>query len=289
MTGHKATSTGLGKGLAGILGETRDVAPTLGLTDLLSSQKVRRSPEVRGMVTELAISSIAAAFRSEGVVIARRDGAGKLATIASKVPASWSGVDPLMFEVCGRLWTQLDSGEDGQIQDEVGGYSFLLCRQSSSDGPMAAAVIRDRPFGQNEVQTIGRLVRSIGSALGESLLIPPDSTIRVLSQESSDGVLADVRLGSSDDRRHGAAVAEDAPTAIAHAAAEICDIDFDVQFVGQAMVEDQLVTMVVLGDHFGGPLFGLAVTDVSSSTGPAEAVFGAARVINGDPFSAPAN
>ena len=289
MTGHKTTSTGLGKGLAGILGETLDVAPTVGLAELLGSQKVRRSPAVREMVTELAISSIATAFGTDGVVIVRRDDEGKLATVASKIPAGWSGLDPLMFEVCGQLWSQLDSGEDGQIQDEIGGYSFLLCRQSSQDGPMAAAVIRSRPFDDIEVQTVGRLVRSVGSALGESILIPPDSAIRVLSQESHDGVLADVRLGTADDRRHGAAVAENAPTAVAHAAAEICDVDFDVQFVGQTMVEDQLVTMVVLGDHFGGPLFGLAVTDASSSTGPAEAVFGAARVINGDPFSSPAS
>lgn len=286
VTGQKAATTGLGKGLAGILGDMVDVAPTEGVNELLGSQEVRRSAAVREMVTEMAISAIASGFATDGVIIARRDGDGQLATVASKVPSSWSGLDPLMFEVSGQLWRMLHSGTDGQIQDDVGSYHFLLCRQSSQDGPMAAAIIRKRPFDDHEVLTVGRLVRSVGSALGESLLIPPDSAIRVLSQESNDGVLADVRLGLADDRRHGAAVAESAPIAIARAAAEICDIDLEIQFVGQSTVDESLVTMVVVSAHSGGPLFGLAVTDPSASTGPAEAVFSAARIVNGDPFSA---
>lgn len=285
MSGSNTTPTGLGKGLAGILGETRNVAPTTGVSDLIGSVKVRRSPAVREMVTELAIASIATAFDTDGVVIARRDAEGKLATLASQIPASWTALYPVMFEVAGQLWKALDSGTDGQFQTPIGDYSFLLCRQTSHDGPMAAAVVRKRSFNDAEAQTVGRLVRSVGSALSESILVPTDGAIRVLSQKVDDGYLADVRIGIADDRRHGAAVAESSCAAIAQAAAEICDVDFDVQFAGQATVDEKLVTMVVLGDHFGGPLFGLSVTDLASSAGPAEAVFGAARVINGDPFS----
>lgn len=285
MNGQKTATTGLGKGLAGILGEMVDVAPTLGVTDLLGAQRVRQSAAVREMVTETAISAIASAFGTDGVVIVRRDELGELATLASKIPSSWTGLDPLLFEISGQLWNLLEEGADGQIQVEVGGYSLLLCRQSSDDGSMAAAVVRKHPFIEIEIQTVGRLVRSVGSALHQPVLIPADNAIRVHSQDSTDGVLAEVRLGTADDRRHGAALAPDVATAIARAAAEICDLAFQVQFVGQTPIDGKTVTMVVLGDEGGGPLFGLSVTEEGDPTGPAEAVFGAARVISGDPFS----
>ena len=282
-----ATPTGLGKGLAGILGETLAVAPTSGVAELLSSQKVRRSSAVREMVIEAAISAIASAFSSDGVVIARRESAGHLAAVASELPASWVGLDPLMFEISGQLWKLLESGSEGQTQDEIDGYNFLLCLQSGQDGPTAAAVIRKQPFDEKEVHTVGRLVRSIGFALNDSFSFPSSSSLAVSSEPYGDSILADVRLGIAQDCQHTTAVAEDMATAVAVAAAELCDPNFDVQFVGQTTVEKKLVTMVVLGDDGGGPLFGLSVTDLASSNGPVEAVFGAARVIGRDPFSSP--
>lgn len=285
MNGSKTVTTGLGKGLAGILGETRDVAPTTGVTDLLRSVRVRRSPAVREMVTQMAISSIATAFDTDGVVIARRDSDDHFATVASQVPSSWTGLDPLMFEVVGQLWGQLESGHDGQLQRQLGGYEFLLCRQTSQDGPMAAAVVRKQPFSESEAKTVGRLVRSVGSALSDSILVPADSAINVAAQRGDGGYVAEVRLGSQEGGRHGAAAGESAAASIAAAAVKICVVGLEVQFVGQATVDAKLVTMVVLTDNTGGPLFGLAVTDSQSCVGPAEAVFGAARVVGGDPFS----
>ncbi len=277
--------SGLGRGLAGILGDALSAAPSAGVGRLVGAQELRRSPRVRQMVTETALSMIADGFSADGVVVVRRDGSGGLAAVTSKLPSGWTALSPTTFEIVGRLWSHLERGDDVSVAEEVDTHHFLLCRHSGFDGPMAAAVVRSTPFEEREVETIGNLVRSVGAALGEPFPLPPDNKFRVLTQRTSEGVLADLRVGVGDDRRHAASVAADEVTAVARAAAELCDVPLEVSFAGATEVDGNVATLVVVIGPLGGPLFGLAVDEPESSTGPAEAVFAAARVLRADPFA----
>ncbi len=276
---------GLGRGLAGILGDAFSARPGYGVNELLGGEKARNSPLVREMVTQLALRSIADGFDADGVVLVRRDGEGELAAVTSQLPSSWDGFDTISFEVAGRLWHKLDDDAHGYEQIELGENSVLLCHDATSEGSIAAAVVRSQAFDHNESQTVADLVRSVGSALSGDAVLPAEESVRVLTQESRDGVLADIRLTRAGDRRDAASVAETSELAVARAASELCDEQLIVEFAGATKVDGFSVTIVVVRRHDGGPLFGLAVTEEGATNGPAIAVFSAARVIGVDPFS----
>lgn len=289
--------SGLGRGLAGILGDNSTVAPSEALGRLVGARAVRRSPQVRQLITATALASIADGFNADGVVLVRRDESGELATVTSRLPSGWSTLSPVTFEMVGLLWQHLDRPAAPPHQATVGSHSFLLSGHDDERtgdptidhpavaGSLAVAVVRSTPFADAEVEIVGNLVRSVGAALNGPVVIPSDNAIRVLNQRTADGVLADVRIGVGADRRHAAAVADDVVTATARAASELCDVPMDVTFAGSTEVDDNIVTLVVVTGPGGAPLFGLSVDDRTASTGPAEAVFAAARIIEADPFA----
>ena len=289
---RRSGATGLGKGLGGILGDALSADRAPEVSGLLGVAKIRRDPEVRRLVTELALESLAAGFGADGALIVARDEDGELASVSSRLPSGWNTLEPTAFESVGRLWQLLGDSSatvDSEVQMpveqiDVDGTSLLLCQCSAGSSPMAAAVLRSRPFDQQEQQTVYRLVESVAVALHGDTAPPADAQIRVLTREAGEGVLADVRVDDGTDRRNAASVAADQVTAVARAAAELCDAALSVEFAGQSRIQSCLVTVVTLTDELGGPLFGLAVSDPASATGPVEAVFSAAGVANYDPF-----
>lgn len=299
---RRSGATGLGKGLGGILGDALSADRAPEVSGLLGVAKVRRDPEVRKLVTELALESLAAGFGADGALIVARDADGELASVSSRLPSGWNTLEATAFESVGRLWKLLEepaslrpdqadeavgTSFSAQIPVEqitVGATSLLLCRCMAGSSPMAAAVLRSTPFDQREQQTVYRLVESVAVALHGDTSPPADAQIRVLTREAGEGILADVRVDDGSDRRNAASVAADQVTAVARAAAELCDTALSVEFAGQSRIQSCLVTVVTLTDELGGPLFGLAVSDPASSTGPVEAVFSAASVANYDPF-----
>lgn len=278
-------NSGLGRNLAGILGDAFSARAGTGVNQLLGGETVRSSPVVRELVTQLALRSIAEGFSADGVILVRRDGAGEMAAVTSQLPSSWDGFDAISFEVSGRLWQKLDASAYGHAQFELGGSTVLMCHDATGEGSIAAAVVRAEAFDENECETVGNLIRSIGSALSGDDVLPADASVRVLTQNSGDGVLADIRLSAAGDRRDAASVAETHELSVARAASELCDEPLVVEFAGGTVVDGFRVTIVVVRRHDGGPLFGLAVTEEGASNGPALAVFSAARVIGVDPFS----
>jgi hypothetical protein len=283
-------NSGLGKGLSGILGEALSTDRAPEVSELLGISNVRRDPEVRRLVSGLALDSLADGFGADAVVLVSRDEDNELASVSSRLPASWESLEAVPFETIGRLWSALDDDDmlDEQQTTLGEGVSLLLCRSNVQRHVTATAVLRSRPFDDNEIQTISRLVRSVAHAIHGDAALPSETSIRVLTRESEDGLLADVRLGDEHGRRNAAAVGDDAVSAVAHAAAELCDAALTVSFAGQTTVLKSLVTIVILLDDSGGPLLGLAVTDTAAATGPVEAVFRAARVVNLDPFASSA-
>ncbi|MEZ5378943.1 MAG: hypothetical protein R2733_20765 [Acidimicrobiales bacterium] len=280
METHKPS--GLGRGLAGILGDAlaTDRAPEV--SQLLG---VRQAPEVRKLAVELALAALAEGFGASGVVVASRSGDGPLAAVASRLPEGWSGLDRAGFEVAGRLWAALcDESAHDFVQLPLEDEHLLICRQQSATGPLAAAVVRPEPFAPHEQRLVARLVRSVALAVNGDREVPTAAAIRVLAKSADDGVLADVRLVGPGDRRHAAAVGPDEVNAVAAAAAELCDLSLGVIFAGRTRVQSQDVTIVVATDG-EGPLFGLAVTDPASGTGAVEAVFNAAMAAGADPFA----
>lgn len=280
-------SSGLGRGLAGILGEALSLDRAPEVSHLLG---IRSTPQVRRLATELALSALADGFAADGVIVVSRaastsevDGRAT-ATVASRLPEGWSGFDAEGFEVAGRLWQALDNPQLEFEQVSLGEQHLLICRQESAAGPLAAAIVRGRPFGHAEQRLVARLVRSVALAVNGGREVPSTASIRVLAKSADDGVLADVRLIGPGDRRHAAAVGTDEVTAVAAAAAELCNSSLSVVFAGRARVQSEVVTVVVVTDG-EGPLFGLSVTDPTSGTGAVEAVFNAAVAAGADPFA----
>ncbi len=283
-SGDAVATRGLGRGLAGIIGDTLAQAPGSGVTELLGMERVLRSPEVRELVTRVALQSITDGFGADGVVLVRRDGA-EIAALTAELGPSWNGFGPVSFEVSGRLWAQLAATTPGIDQQEFDGKHVLFCNQAGDDSAMAAAVVRSTPFEDAEAKRVADLVRSVGAALGRPVGIPSGHSLRVLTSDTDDGVLADVRLSAGASQRHAASVAETPQMALACAAAELCDDHLHVVFAGDTLVEGNLVNLVVLNRSNGGPLFGLSVGEQSATTGPAEAVFAAASSVGIDPFT----
>ncbi len=273
--------SGLGRGLAGILGDALTYERAPEVSNLLG---IRSTPEVRKLATSLALTALAEGFGAEGVVVVSRAVEGSLATVASRLPEGWSGLDAEGFELAGRLWTALGDPDLEFEQVKLGELHLLICRQQSAAGPLAAAMVRPAAFDDQEQRLVARLVRSVALAVNGGNEVPADASIRVLAKEADDGVLADVRLVGPGDRRHAAAVGPDEVNAIAAAAAELCDLSLSVVFAGRTRVQSQDVTVVVVTDG-DGPLFGLSVSDPSSGTGAVEAVFNAAVAAGANPFA----
>ncbi len=274
--------SGLGRGLAGILGDALSYDRAPEVSQLLG---VRSTPEVRKLATELALTALAEGFAADGVVVVSRPSVGATATVASRLPEGWSGLDGPGFEVAGRLWSALGDSSFEFEQVALGDQSLLICRQESAAGPLAAAMVRAERFDDHEQRLVARLVRSVALAVNGGREVPSDASIRVLAKTADEGVLADVRLVGPGDRRHAAAVGADEVGAIAAAAAELCDLSLSVIFAGRTRVQAQDVTVVVVTDG-DGPLFGLSVTEPTAGTGAVEAVFNAAVAAGADPFAA---
>ena len=236
------------------------------------------------MVSELALESLSEQFGADGVMLVRKGRDESLAAVSSRVPPSWSIGEPLGFEVSGRLWAALD-GPDGDASTSVGSSHLLVTCQSTVASVVAAAVLRSEPFTPDEMRVIGRLIRSVALALEDAAPLPESGSLRVLSRTAENGFLADVRLTFRESQRLGAAVAASDGRAIAQAAVELCDLALRVRFVGSTSMRGSVVTLVVVDEPDGGPFFGLSVTEPSSSTGAAEAVFAAAAVIGANPYS----
>lgn len=142
----------------------------------------------------------------------------------------------------------------------------------------------DAAVDREHAAALAGLARSVGSALAEPRPLPTDHALRVLVREEHDGVLADVRLALGAERRHAAAVADSPVRAVAQAAAELCDESMRVSFAGTAPVDGRFVTVVIVVDASGQPLFGLSTHDDDAERAAAEAVFTAAAVAGIDPF-----
>ncbi len=282
--------TGLGKGLAGILGDAlrQDRAPEV--SQLLGRKAVRRDPEVRTLVSELGLRFIADTYASDGAFIVRRESDESLAAITSQLPSSWNGLDAMGFELAGRLWKTMESGADGASQIVVGGRAVLLTKQTDSEGhPTAAAVVRFRQFDVHEEATIVQLLHSISAAAsGDGFSVNVSEFIAVTSESTLDQVDSKMQLRAPGLTDSASASSSTATTSAAKAACALCSVDLSVQFAGETVSNDSLVSIVVLrtaSRHGSGvPLFGLAVGAETASLGAAEAVFRAARVIGADPF-----
>ncbi len=282
--------TGLGKGLAGILGDAlrQDRAPEV--SQLLGSKAVRRNPEVRKLVSELGLRFIADTFASDGAFIVRRESDASLAAITSQLPSNWNGLDAMGFELAGRLWKTMESAADGANQIEVGGRAVLLTKQTDSDGhPTAAAVVRFRPFDAHEEATIVQLLHSISAAAsGDGFSVNVAEFVGVTSEAQPDQFDVSLQLRAPGLTASASALGSSETTSAAKAACALCGVDLSVQFAGETIANDTLVSIVVLRtarpQGYGVPLFGLAVGAETASLGAAEAVFRAARVIGADPF-----
>lgn len=302
-----AKGSGLGKGLAGILGQALATERAPEVSRLLG---IRESPETRKLVTELALNTLAEAYQAEGVIVVDAgdiaaatsgdisvdaepgsaappatgrgdaqsggDAVGLAKAVASRLPVGWHALDAEGFEVAGRLWSVLHTPEFADAVYPLGQHNLLIVRHDADRGPLAAAMVRRRAFDDQERLTIARLIRSVAHAVGREE--EHASALRLVAKVEttpSGAISAKLRRGRGFEMRHGSAVAPDTPNAMAAAAAQMVRSDLAVVFAGEAPVREQRVAVVIIDDGLG-PLFGMAVSDPGDATSPARAVLHAA-------------
>lgn len=286
---------GLGRGLAGILDDRLDTARDVegsGLEQLLGRSAPVDHPKIRQFVAERALGVIADGFDAEAVVICRRERSAGSAMVSSRIPPSWRNGSTAVFELYGQLWNLLDTDrqtgpvEVGRRSErppgrtiDLDGRTAWLGRQPTSDGRLAAAVVRARPFSTADRVTLNRLVRSVAVAIGpESPGLDPSTEVSVVVKAFGRQRRSEVRLVVDGRSCRAKATGETADLAVAAAAAKLAPELGGVSFAGRAEVDDNLVALVVAHDHLGSPLLGLSVAPESAHIGLVEAVFAAAAV-----------
>lgn len=280
-----ASNTGLGRGLSGILGDAMSQSRAPEVTSLLGLAAARRAPEVRRLVTELALQALSETFDSLGVMLVRRDPDRASAAVSSRIPSSWAIDDPVGFEVAGRLWSALGAPADRREQTPLDGAHLFVTRQSAGESVVAAAVLRREPFAEAEQRIVDRLLRSVSTALGDAGPVPPGVTLDVDPDDS--GSVA-VRLSFDEPGRApmiGRAEGAMSARTTAAAALGLCSASLSVRFAGTSLINGHRVHLVVVEESGGGPLFGLSVGHPDDPVGPAEAALAAAAVIGIGPFS----
>lgn len=291
-------SGGLGRGLAGIL-ETvspgsRPAGP--GLERLLGRAESATPPQVRHFVTDVALAVVADGFEAEAVAIARLDESG-LPVVSSRLPPSWDESSSLTFALHGQLWQLLDGvdpsvdagaqagagrrpgrGGEGRRCQQVtlGDRPTWLGWQPTTHGRLAAAVVRRRPFTEDEELILGRLIRSVAVAIsttGSSL--PPETELTASASSNGERWRAEIVIDGLGKRRRAFAEGGTGELALARAAAKLCRDPVEVSFAGRTEIDGAAVSIVVVLDAERAPFVGLAVTEPGDTTGPVEAVFSA--------------
>lgn len=297
---------GLGRDLAAILESSLDrEAPAVGLTRLLGERR-QSTPSVRRFVVDVALAAIAEAFEADAIVLARRRHDGEPPAISTRLPPSWDDDSGVKFELVGQVWRVLRDGParprpnlagtpvgalplesmtpgPASVADEsvtIGGLHTWIGGHCGSEARLAAAVARTTPLTEREQVALGRVVRSVASAIDDEPTPLPNGSRLSVSLSAGDAepaIQAIVALRGGGERRTAVAEGPDADVAIAEAALELAGASgaVTVGFAGRAAVEDMSVSIVVLDRADDAPLLGLVVSDGGCGAGPAEAVFAA--------------
>lgn len=284
-TGSTApTNTGLGRGLSGILGDVAGEVRGKEVSALLGSGSRRNSPEVRRIVAELAVDTMSAAFAADGVLMARLGADGDVDPLHTRLSSTWAPSDPLGFEVNGRLWNCLTERTSVQGQVPVGRLHVLFARHKIGAVVIATAVVRSRKFTKAEQQQLAGLIRSAARATEVDTGFPEASALRLdISRPTNGEALATAALDIDGKQRTGKGTGDTADAAASRAALAMLDVPLELRFAGSTQVEDDRVTIVVLNGD-AGTVFGLAVTDMTSVSGPVEATYSAAVSGGFDPL-----
>ncbi|MGI9616463.1 MAG: hypothetical protein ACR2QO_26340 [Acidimicrobiales bacterium] len=291
---------GLGRDLAAILESSLDrEAPAVGLTRLLGERR-QSTPSVRRFVVDVALAAIAEAFEVDAIVLARRRHDGEPPAISTRLPPSWDDDSGVKFELVGQVWRllrdgparprpnlagTLPAGKAAVVNESVtiGGLHTWIGGHCGTEARLAAAVARRTPLSEREQIALGRVVRSVASAIDdEPTPLPNGSRLSVSlsapdAEPSRPSIQAIVALRGGGERRTAVAEGPDADVAVAEAAVELAGASgaVTVGFAGRAAVEDMSVSIVVLDRSDDAPLLGLVVSDGGCGAGPAEAVFAA--------------
>ncbi len=284
----------MGRGLAGILDAPSQISAvpgSSGLTTLFGTERNRAGGHVRQYVLDAALGAIMDAFGLDGVVAAGLGRDDTPVSLALQLPPSVQRGSPLLFEIYGRLWQQLQLDDDGVaprhlelLQYRMGAQwvSLFPLQLSGTGGTIrcAAAVFREQQFTPVEARALVRSLRAMVAVVSGS--DDEDSTNRPLVTASvssrSPEVSAEVTIAldpSGGSTLTGTARARDIVAAIACAAANACRPQCEVLYAASIDLEDLSVTIVIVQETGGAPVLGLSLRPQGDHTGPAEAVFSA--------------
>lgn len=265
---------GLGRGLAGILGDALDTHRAPEVSALLGAEATVRPPRVREMVARLALGAVRDRFGAEAVLMARLDQGDPVALTTSAGPA-WGSDEGARFEVHGRLWRTLVAarGQHHQVSLDSGASAWF-CHQPGTAGSTAAAVVRTVPFNATDEALLARLVRSVVASMTHDAAL-----IASWGLDATDE--------SNDDETASATVTVDGRSetagSVAAAALRHCAEHLTAPFVGTTEVDGQGLTLAVVDDGAGAPVIGVAVRPLGDPAGTAEAVLLGAHLLGAGP------
>ncbi len=268
---------GLGRGLAGILGDALGTDRAPEVSKLLGAEATVRPPRIREMVARLALGAVRDRFGAEAVLMARLDQGDPVALTTSAGPA-WGSDEGARFEVHGRLWRTLVAarGQHHQVSLDSGASAWF-CHQPGTAGSTAAAVVRTVPFSETDEALLARLVRSVvASMTHDAALIASWGLVVTAGEPESDDAASSAATVVAGGRTESAG-------SVAAAALRHCADHLSAPFVGTTEVDGQELTLAVVDDGAGAPVIGVAVRPFGDPAGAAEAVLLGAHLLGAGP------
>ncbi len=259
---------GLGRGLAGIIGDALDSDRAPEVSALLGADATARSPRIREAVARLALGAVRDRFAADAVLLANLE-QGRPVALTTSAGSGWGSDDGARFEVHGRLWRTLVAarGQHHQVNLDSGPAAWF-CHQPGTVGSTAAAVVRTVPFDEHEESLLARLVRSVVAAMAHDAALVASWGLEV-------DVADDVAVTVHGRTHHGDA---DVAAALGH-----CGDGLEVPFVGTTEIDGQGLSLAVIDDGAGAPVIGVAVRELGDPAGPVEAILLGAHLLGRGP------
>ena len=248
-----------------------------------SSDAATGVSDMHHLIIDLALDSLLSEYEGMGAVVMRPGTDGRLTVTASRMPHGWTD----FWAVATAVRNLFLSGSQAD-QIKVEGRWLAIQSVSDSCGPIAAAVILDKPLPERRFVAVSRLIRSVLVSGDSGAPNPiPEGSVTVDVTARGGGYDAEVRRAGYRNNQPVRTRGETIPEAVALAATRLCDAHLTLRFAAQRTVVGdsrgaRSVSIVIVEAHDGGPIFGLVVSPAGSVIGPAEAVMRAASFIEQD-------
>jgi hypothetical protein len=252
---------------------------------------------VKSLVANIVLEAVLSEAQADEFVVVRRGSLFHMEVLASRSDSDWGQLGDATTGLREALSVPGSFAKDAELND---GRHCLIVKVEHPDGPLAACLVRETPFGEarslfhkkipaeraeraENREVIHRLVRSVLLAGDDHNEILPLVIVDV-QPHPFVGFRSTVAVDRPDSQP-AMAINSDAVVATATAATALAESSVSLRFAAQTSLEDGIVTIVLVEADDGGPIFGVSLDPGSGESGPVAAVFRAASFISADALS----